>query len=480
MKKLALPLVLLLTGCAAPAVKQPVVATSVCRDQFNEWDNSVNKDGVRDQGPTLIPGFPYLRVNRFLASFADELDTPAKFDAWVVRLARLDQQARQYEIAALSGENPAPQLASLDHCRESLIASELAGKANRNLLRRQARVSDDYITAWRVFGLYPLTALFVKAGISSWHEETRALYALPLAELPVQGRLRLWSAPPSPRLDSTAVAALLRTVNNNPLGIPEPDAAQRAQLFDTFAPQWAIDTVDNNDLPGSPQYGPAGPTVDVSKPALYRRLSYTRFHGQVLLQLNYIIWFAARPAEKEGDIYAGPFDGIDFRVTLGNDGVPLIFDTIHNCGCYHRFFPVAPLRFRRDKITFWSEAPLVPEAIQTPGPIPVLYVSSISHFVNRLSFTRQAEGDTYQWQDYDQLRNLPLPHGGSRSLFGEHAILEVSKRPERFLLWPMGIRSPGAMRQWGHHATAFVGRRHFDDPFLIEQWFSLPDSREAP
>jgi hypothetical protein len=35
----------------------------------------------------------------------------------------------------------------------------------------------------------------------------------------------------------------------------------------------------------------------------------------------------------------------------------------------------------------------------------------------------------------------------------------------------MGIRSPGAMRQWGRHAVAFVGRRHFDDPRLIEALF---------
>jgi len=38
-------------------------------------------------------------------------------------------------------------------------------------------------------------------------------------------------------------------------------------------------------------------------------------------------------------------------------------------------------------------------------------------------------------------------------------------------LWPLGIPSAGAMRQWGHHATAFVGRRHFDEPFLIERYF---------
>jgi hypothetical protein len=37
----------------------------------------------------------------------------------------------------------------------------------------------------------------------------------------------------------------------------------------------------------------------------------------------------------------------------------------------------------------------------------------------------------------------------------------------------MGIASAGAMRQWGHHATAFVGRRHFDDADLLEKRFVL-------
>jgi hypothetical protein len=29
------------------------------------------------------------------------------------------------------------------------------------------------------------------------------------------------------------------------------------------------------------------------------------------------------------------------------------------------------------------------------------------------------------------------------------------------------------MRQWGRHATAFVGRRHFDDADLLEERFVL-------
>jgi hypothetical protein len=39
------------------------------------------------------------------------------------------------------------------------------------------------------------------------------------------------------------------------------------------------------------------------------------------------------------------------------------------------------------------------------------------------------------------------------------------------VLWPLGIPAPGAMRSRGHHATAFIGRRHFDDPDLIERYF---------
>jgi hypothetical protein len=37
----------------------------------------------------------------------------------------------------------------------------------------------------------------------------------------------------------------------------------------------------------------------------------------------------------------------------------------------------------------------------------------------------------------------------------------------------MGVPDPGAMRQWGRHATAFVGRRHFDDVNLVERYFEL-------
>jgi hypothetical protein len=61
---------------------------------------------------------------------------------------------------------------------------------------------------------------------------------------------------------------------------------------------------------------------------------------------------------------------------------------------------------------------------------------------------------------------------GRRSLFGPGGIVPGTERRERWLLWPTGIASPGAMRQWGNHATTFFGCRHFDDPYLLEQLFT--------
>ena len=58
-----------------------------------------------------------------------------------------------------------------------------------------------------------------------------------------------------------------------------------------------------------------------------------------------------------------------------------------------------------------------------------------------------------------------------KRLFGTDGIIAGTERLERFLLWPTGIANPGAMRQWGTHATAFVGRRHFDDPDLLDRAF---------
>jgi hypothetical protein len=77
----------------------------------------------------------------------------------------------------------------------------------------------------------------------------------------------------------------------------------------------------------------------------------------------------------------------------------------------------------------------------------------------------------YSFRSYDALRSLERGGGESRSAFGADGLIAGTERAERFYFWPMGIASAGAMRQWGHEATAFIGRRHFDDADLFERRF---------
>lgn len=161
-------------------------------------------------------------------------------------------------------------------------------------------------------------------------------------------------------------------------------------------------------------------------------------------------------------------------MTLGPDGEPWLYDAIHHCGCYHKFFPSRRLRLRKGLPTSYFEPPLLPQPAPERRPL-VLRIAHHTHFIQRLYHDEaqtvfSSSAQPMEWKDYNQLRSLPSD-GGSRSLFGPHGLIAGTERTERFLLWPMGIRSPGAMRQWGRHPTAFVGRRHFDDAFLIESLF---------
>jgi hypothetical protein len=90
----------------------------------------------------------------------------------------------------------------------------------------------------------------------------------------------------------------------------------------------------------------------------------------------------------------------------------------------------------------------------------------------------------YSLRDDNELRALPWPNEAApratRSAYGTDGLIAGSERLERLFFWPMGIASAGQMRQWGHHATAFVGRRHFDDPDLFDRYFELAEPGADP
>jgi hypothetical protein len=200
-----------------------------------------------------------------------------------------------------------------------------------------------------------------------------------------------------------------------------------------------------------------------------------------LLQLVHTIWFPERPRRGKVDFLAGRLDGIVWRVTLAPDGEPLLYDSIHPCGCYHVFFPTPRARPRPapDPLEEWA---FVPHSLPriAEGERPVVRLASATHYIERVGLVRGPDSLTrYAFYPYDELRSLPRLGGGSRSVFGPDGLIAGTERLERWFFWPMGVPSAGAMRQWGRHATAFVGRRHFDDADLIERRFELDVEGQA-
>jgi len=464
-----------------------------CAGLFAEAEQAIIAAGVIDSQAVRIAGYPYLRVNRFLSDYRHEVSGPA-FDSWINRLQELAMNGWQAELMNLPANArqklqnrvnktflPETSLINALHaCGNAMRNKDLDDTAEQNAFREKALVPAEYRTWQQIAGLYPLTAIAIRLGIYRWHEETLETYRLPLQELPVKGQLIRYSpAQKTSPLSQTDIAGIIKQSSENPLNSPFPGPEEQKRLFDNFAPVFEIDTASDADKIGSPVWlGGKYPLIDTSKPVVYRHLSHTRIRNRTLLQLNYTIWFPSRPKKSSVDLLGGYLDGITWRVTLLPDGKPWLFDTIHNCGCYHLFFPTQYTRVSA-QVSLLNEPAFMPQqalTVNTKKQI-ILRIASASHTIQRVYFTPAMASHEvhYQWDDADSLRSLPLPDGNRRSLFGQDGIVAGSERGERFLFWPMGIPNPGAMRQWGHHATAFVGRRYFDDPHLFEKTFDIKE-----
>lgn len=463
----------LLGACQTP----PPAATAAlarCEALFAAQDRAIAAAGLGRTHPARIAGFPYLRSDRLLASYAGELTTAARRDAWLRRLAQQDATARAGELALLSpalraGLLPAgaADLATrTEDCRQQLLARDRAAPERLTLLRERARVPDEYSELQRVLGLYPLAFPGLRAGVLRWQAATRASWETPLPALQGKAPLRYY-APAVP-----AANASPGTLDDDVLGLPRPSGEQLAQLFRRHAPVWVIATASTADRPGAPLRTAAGPTVDPAQPLAYHYATLTRFRGRARLQLNYLLWFSERPKRGLLDLLGGRLDGVIWRVTIDATGTPLAWDSVHACGCYHLFFP-GPGVSPRPGLGELPEPPLVLPALTPPAPGERmhLFLSAGDHYLQRAwPAPVAAVHARYKLAEREELYRAPAP-GGGRGLFGEDGLVPGSERGERWYLWPSGVPSPGAMRERGRRATAFLGRRHFDDPFLLDRVF---------
>lgn len=488
-----LALILLCCGWLAACANWPVPTRSMhlgqagiagaCADLFVELDRQTSDSRAVDAAYQRIAGFPYLRVDRFLASFRGEAGDPEKFMAWLNHLQALDQSARRLEIGNLSDSDLAAMgwegsrdalFKRIVECSDQLKKKDFNDATNRDRLHRDAVAEDEYIALRRAVGIYPLTKVFVERGVRRWHSEARQTFS-PMP--PEKWRAIRYAS--TVAADTKAAERTIRGADHDILGIPAYAVEERNILFAAYAPLWEVETVTNDDRIGSPNWLTGGKiNIDTDQPVTFTHLSFTRSGRTVFTQLNYIIWFPSRPKTDVLDIYGGLLDGVNYRVTLDKIGKPILYETIHNCGCYYKAYPSKLLQVR--ETIAYEEPPLILKAppIDHEQQTMVVALESRTHYVHHLyAISRGSDIDTtaYFLRNYDRLRSLHLPSGNRRSMFDRYGLVPGTERLERHILWPTGVVSPGGMRQWGKHAVAFVGKRHFDDPFYMDMMFRMDE-----
>ena len=514
----------------APAGLTP----TFCRNLYDALEGQTRNRQLVDAGEQRLPGYPFLRSDRFLASFGADfestlaaskqserqaqsaalLHSPA-FRAWLVQMQRLDAQVRHLEVSRLPAQSfPLYRhadrhalLATLDRCGPLLVAGLTPADVPRVLAG--AKVPDEYQRSLRALGLYPITGIGVASSIRNWEAHQRDVFKRQ-RHANFSGRAAFQryrpAATPSGADAWRTAAKVMQTVQRDALGIPQFSPAQRDALFEAFVPSFEVATVNDSDRIGRLQWiDLAGLVrdprerfwldVDTNVPAVYRRLTFTRFGKAVLPQLVYTIWFSERPMESGSDMQGGRLDGLVWRVTLDEDGAPLIFDTIQPSGRFAMFFPTRRLVFDAqsrknvESLAEWVYSP-IDEAIEDwvgetwPGPLS-LHVSSRTHQLVGIASPGKTWGTPvfdnppYQLLPEDVLRALPVPGDGRRSIYNQDGIVSGTERLGRWLLWSMGISNMGAIRQPGHQPTALVGRRHFDDPYLFQKRYRRVPVPEA-
>ncbi len=483
--------VLILTGCAttvdpyavAPAATQLAQDDVVgeCLRRLRALDARVDAAGRRDAQDVRVPGYPYLRADRFTEAWLPAASDPQSIAAGKLdRMAALDAQARGFESANLSV--PSNEADALVRCQSELVASARPAAVRA---ASAASVPDAYVDAQRVLGLYPVTLIPFAWGVASWQQANRDLFATPFPELPVRGeRIRYVPATMKP---GATVAGWVSPATATALRMPVVTPERTWQLLVQHAPVLVVDTVNGADRVGTLTWRAsvqgAIVAVNTNDPAAYVRVAWTEFNGVAAMQLVYTFWFPARPAAHRLDLVAGHLDAVVWRVTLDAAGRPLVYDSIHACGCFQMFFPTERVRERpapREGEGPLDESLFVPQVLYSPAADErvMIFLGAHDHNIERVGIdtTTPAPGVPYRLLDENVLRVLPVPAtagGGTRSIYGPDGLVPGSERAERYLFWPMGVPSAGQMRQWGHHATAFVGRRHFDDPRLFDRYFTL-------
>lgn len=448
-------ILLILSGCATQFTG---VYQSDCEQVLTVAESKAKQAGLWHYSHQQLP-LPGLSADRMLALKGQSLNSEREVGLW------LQYAAENYwsQLESAWSYMPAPErenLASLYSCHQQLLGSYTANWQRLKPEIVQWQAQDSYQEWRRWVGGGWLMRWPLSIGIAGWHQEARQSFGQNSADKLVRYKMEANSVD-----DNTHTAMPEVRIRYDALGYPHFD--QESALWRYHAPQLEVAVEGEFDRLITPYRDNNGEVQLSAAPIVFTHKSYTQWKGKTLLQLNYQWWFSERPGGPL-NIYAGKLDGIIWRVTLDQEGRALWYDSIHSCGCYYQLF--IPQDKYQVASEFQAEQPLVFALTDWGDGRATISISSREHQVVGVAFSEPfASGEIY---DLTPLENLS--HRSSlqqQPLFRKHGIVDGTERLERWLLWPMGVRSPGAMRLVGNHAIAFIGERHFDDPFLYHELF---------
>ncbi|EON93574.1 hypothetical protein MARLIPOL_02675 [Marinobacter lipolyticus SM19] len=487
-----LPLILVawaLGGCAGQPATPPVapLTSEACTTAWQDVERQLQQAGIQDAQGAQIPNRPYLRVNRTLADFNLADLTRAERHDWLHHALINGERALHVRLARLEKRHMFDP-GWLMHCARQQVAVLATDSRQWADLVSNVKVPDAYLDWRRTLGAYPLIRPVLAYQVRRLQASQLRMFG---AQTDKPGVRQFSPKPPEPD-PAVVTSILIHERSRDRLGLPVFSQDGTEKILATHAPHLVMATEKPYDRPGTPRWKDGRWVIEPPARA-YTLVTQVRWQNQWLPQLVYVFWFDERPKPHPLDIYGGRLDGLIWRVTLDENGQVLMYDSVHPCGCYHQWYPLSDrLRLNPDAVgdEIMTVLPLKAPDNQQAMSRPIVHLASGTHYVANVSFSASPDPKTdstpYELIHYDRLRALPDSKGVYRSLFLPNGLVAGTERLERFLLWGTGVLSPGAMRQWGHHATAFIGKRHFDDPDLLNRYFEpvqvseqIPGARQS-
>lgn len=406
-----------------------------CRADYEASDARIAAAGRADAEYYRVPGFPYLRTDRLLASFRLEAAANrALRDDWMLQMRENDSIARDIELANL-GLDKTQRAAALNDLRTCAVWLSDAE-------------TDDAATLARLVAAAQVPAPAAGPGSAAAEAERNAVsarFAAAAARPPAPARV-LWAA-------GNAAQAATRPVDfsqalHDALGRVGLVISQWPALAERLAPPLLLE--DARAVPGVPVLGAEGPRLDRREPTLYYLPGYARVGSRMLVQMVYFAFF---------ENAAGRLESLVWRVTLDDQAQPLLYESLRGDGREHLWFPRADLRTQAS-----ANPPLVPQtAPETPFAIALDRPAHAVQGLVPLSAAALPMARRLRLRPYEDLMTLPRPGGGTRSLFDAQGLVADAR-----------TAAEARVRLWGRHPLAPGAERAIDDPHLLEQAFVVP------